>query len=84
MCLATGKFCSNYKAEVEALSKAAEVVCVSQSDCRQVVFFTDALSVLEALSGDKLDKLKGKIPSSLPETPSDSPVGTLSLWYPGQ
>ena len=29
MCLATGKFCSNYKAEVEALSKAAEVVCIS-------------------------------------------------------
>ena len=24
VCLATGKYCSNYKAEVEALSKAAE------------------------------------------------------------
>ena len=60
MCLATGKFCSNYKAEVEALSTAADVVCVSKTDCRQVVLFIDALSVLEALSGDKLNKLKGK------------------------
>ena len=35
VCIATGKFCANYKAEVEALSKAAEVcLCLSQSDCR--------------------------------------------------
>ena len=45
-----------YKAEVEDPRQL--------SDCRQVVFFTDALSALETLSGDKLDTetefMKGK------------------------
>ena len=78
------KFCSNYKAEGGALSKTAEVVCISQSDCRQVVFFTDALLVMEALSGDRVGQTERQTPASLPGTPSDSSVGILSLWYPGQ
>lgn len=53
----TGKLCSNYAAEVHALTKAAELVRDSHSDCHQVVFLTDALSALEALAGNKLPRL---------------------------
>ena len=46
----TGMHCSNYKAEVKALILAVEMIKDnSWRECRQVVFQTDALSVLEAL-----------------------------------
>ena len=49
----TGKHCSNYSAEVQALMAAASVVQRASSEFQQVVFLTDALSVLEALSNNK-------------------------------
>jgi ribonuclease HI len=48
----TGKHCSNYSAEVQALMQAASMIHDATSECPQVVFFSDALSVLEALAGD--------------------------------
>ena len=57
----TGKHCSNYAAEVQALMQAASMVQDSESDCPQVVFLTDALSALEALAGAKLPRLMEKL-----------------------
>ena len=49
------------------------------------MFFTDALSVLEGLSGDtEVGQTERQTPSSLPGTPSESSVGILSLWYPDE
>ena len=53
----TGIHCSNYRAEVEALKLAVETVQEGPQDCTQVVFLTDALSVLEALSNNKEQEL---------------------------
>ena len=53
----TGKFCTNYSAEEEALKLASNTVEELATDCNQVVFMTDALSVLQALEGDKLPQL---------------------------
>ena len=52
-----GKYCSNYVAEIQALVQAASVVRDSSNECQQVVFLSDALSVLEATAGDKLPRL---------------------------
>jgi len=57
----TGKHCSNYSAEVQALMQATTMIQDHQSNYTQVVFLTDALSVLEALSGDKLPRLMEKL-----------------------
>ena len=57
----TGKYCTNYAAEVEALMKAAALILDIQSDCSQVVFLSDAKSVLEALAGNKLPRLMEKL-----------------------
>nr|KAG5693121.1 hypothetical protein BaRGS_025480 [Batillaria attramentaria] len=56
ICLPTGKFCSNYTVEVKTLERAATEICSSTSDCQQVVFLTDAISVLEALSVNTYSK----------------------------
>ena len=61
ICLPTGKFCSNYAAEVKALERAAEEIADSAIDCQQVVFFTDALSVLQALPSDSLEQLSASL-----------------------
>ena len=53
----TGVHCSNYRAEVQALKLAVETVQNGPQDCKQVVFLTDALSVLEALSNKKEQEL---------------------------
>ncbi|KAK7101835.1 hypothetical protein V1264_020159 [Littorina saxatilis] len=55
--VATGKHCTNYKAEAEALMQAASLVQDSADPCYQVVFLSDALSVLQALENDKLPQL---------------------------
>ncbi|KAK7115514.1 hypothetical protein V1264_001365 [Littorina saxatilis] len=47
----------NYKAEAEALMQAASFVQDSADPCYQVVFLSDALSVLQALENDKLPHL---------------------------
>jgi ribonuclease HI len=49
--VATGKYCNNFKAEAAALAHAATALRVHISDSRdKVVIFTDALSVVTALS----------------------------------
>ena len=50
----TGKYCTNYRAEAEALMQAASTIHDARNDSGQVVFFTDALSVLQAYQNDKL------------------------------
>ena len=57
----TGK---HYGAEVQALEKAAQVIQQSGHDCHQVVFLTDALSVLEALSNNKESHLMDNLQSA--------------------
>ena len=59
--IATGKHCTNYAAEIQALSHGAEKVRASKSECNQVVFLTDARSVLDALAEDKLPHLSAKL-----------------------
>ena len=50
---ATGKHCTNYRAETEALKQAATLVKDSLEPCCPTVFLTDALSVLEALQTNR-------------------------------
>lgn len=66
--MATGKRCSNYKAETEALMKAASMIENSPEDTTSVVFLTDARSVLEALTNNtspKLAKLMTRLSNNL-------------------
>lgn len=51
--MATGKHCSNYRAETEALIKAVSLIIDSSEAVSTVVFLTDARSVLEALTNNK-------------------------------
>ena len=55
--IATGKHCTNYKAEVEAIQQAASTIEESQESCSNVAIFTDALSVLQALENANLPTL---------------------------
>jgi len=55
--VATGDRCSNYEAEVEALIHAATKVSEFGDPTDQVVFLTDAKSVLQALENGKLHQL---------------------------
>ena len=55
--VALGRHCSNYRAETEALIQAASIVQASDQDCKQVVFLSDALSVLQAYQSHKLPNL---------------------------
>ena len=64
----TGAHCSNYKAEVQALLKAVQMVENStRREYRQVVFLTDALSVLESLNSGGEPELTDSL-KSLAET----------------
>ena len=58
---ATGNHCTNYSAEVQALKLAATMVNSSNSDCQQMSFFTDAMSVLQALSANRETDLYKKL-----------------------
>jgi ribonuclease HI len=51
--MATGKHCSNFKTETEALMKAVSMIIDSSEAVFSVVFLTDARSVLEALINNK-------------------------------
>lgn len=42
--VATGRHCTNYRAETEALVQAASMIQDSTDPCQQVVFLSDALS----------------------------------------
>ena len=49
---ATGKYCTNYDAEVKALKQAAQVVIdLTDTNSEDVVFPTDSRSVLDSLAG---------------------------------
>ena len=54
----TGLHCTNYKAEIEALIHAATIISRNGDFDYQVVFLTDARSVLEAASEHKLPQLQ--------------------------
>ena len=47
----------NYAAEVEALIHTANMISTSEVNCSHVAFLTDALSALQALENNKLDRL---------------------------
>ena len=57
----TGVYCSNYKAEVEALTIAANTVTEPTDTGKQIVFFTDALSVLKTLDEGGLPSLQAAL-----------------------
>ena len=54
----TGKNCTNYRAEIEALVHAARILGEATDEQDQVVFLTDARSVLEATTAGKLPQLQ--------------------------
>ncbi|CAG2257387.1 unnamed protein product [Mytilus edulis] len=54
----TGLHRSNYKAEEEALTRASHSIKNKIDNTTQVVFLTDALSVLQALKNEKLHQLQ--------------------------
>ena len=56
-----GRYCTNYRAETDALVQAASIVQAAEDPCQQVVFLSDALSVLLALENDKLPYLTAAI-----------------------
>ena len=51
------KHCSNYHAETETLMQAVSIMQASDHDCKQVVFLSDALPVLQAYQNHKLPNL---------------------------
>ena len=53
----TGIHCSNYKAEIEALTLAVSELKKTPFPTPQCVFFTDALSALEALEAGNIPSL---------------------------
>ena len=55
--MAVRKHYSNHRAETETLIQAAYIVHASDHDCKQVVFLSDALSVLQAYKNRKLPNL---------------------------
>ena len=57
----TGKNCTNYGAEVQALMQAATMIIDSQHECPQVVLLTDSSSALEALAGGKIPHLMARL-----------------------
>ena len=57
ICLATGLYCTNYRAEAEALKTAAAHIEISPHASHNVVFLTDALSILQALQSNKDSEL---------------------------
>ena len=56
--IATGAYCTNYKAQVEAIILAANAIRSRVGHNTQVVFLTDALSVLQALNSGQLLQLE--------------------------
>jgi ribonuclease HI len=54
----TGLHCSSYKAEREAIIHAGHTIKCNVGNNTQVVFLTDALSVLQALINENLPQLE--------------------------
>ena len=57
----TGNHCSIYKAEIEAILEGCKLIEEAHQDIFQVVFLTDALSVLQALTSDREQQLMDRI-----------------------
>ena len=55
--MSVGKHSSNYRAVSEALMQAASKTQASDHDCKQVVFLSDALSVLQTYQNHKFPNL---------------------------
>ena len=59
---ATGKYCTNYDAEVKALEQGAQaVIDLTDTNSEDVVFLTDSRSVLDLLAGPGEHNLKRKL-----------------------
>ena len=54
----TGLYCTNYRAEEEPLIHAANTISSKVNQDSQVVLLTDALSVLQAVTNNKLPQLE--------------------------
>ena len=57
----TGKYCTNYAADLETLVYGIGKAEENRGECQQDAIFTDAKSVLEARAGDKLPDLTMKL-----------------------
>ena len=63
---ATGKYCTNYDAEVKALKQESQaVIGLSDTNSEDVVFLTDSRSVLDSLTGHEDHNLRRKLYSIL-------------------
>ena len=59
---ATGKYCTNYDAEVKALEQGAQaVIDLTDANSENVVFLTDSRSVLDSLAGHGEHNLRRKL-----------------------
>ena len=78
---ATGKYCTNYDAEVKALEQGAQaVIDLTDTNSEDVVFLTDYRSVLDSLAGHGEDNTGCK-----PHTQkSDPTVDYSTLWHQRQ
>jgi len=66
---------SNYKAEGEAIIHAAHTIKYKVDNNTQIVFLTDALSVLQALMNDNLPQLEQALYTT-------KPLRTVLQWIP--
>ncbi|XP_053376916.1 uncharacterized protein LOC128547772 [Mercenaria mercenaria] len=57
----TGRHCTNYRAEVEAIKQAIKLIEESPESCFNVVIFMDALSVIQALENSKQTSISGAL-----------------------
>ena len=63
---ATGKYCTNYAAEVKVLEQGTQaVIYVTDTNSEDVVFLTDSRSVLDSLAGHGEHNLRRKLYSIL-------------------
>ena len=63
---ATGKYCTNYDAEVKALEEGAQaVIDLTDINSEDAVFLTDSRSVLDSLAGHGVHNLRRKLYSIL-------------------
>ena len=81
---ATGKHCTNYRTETEALKQAATLVKDSLAPCSQTVFLTDVLSVLEALQTNKSPPPSNTNARTRQHMQSSSPIDPSTLRNPWQ
>ena len=81
LAILTGKHCSNNSAEVQAFEIAATAIPTASSDNHQLMFLTDALAMLKALSNKEPQLMDAFIIHSQHKK-GCSTVGACSLWCP--